>query len=165
MNILDVEVEKFKQNSNRDDRTDGQNCRVVGPGLTLHKPVTAHDHRADGAYCAGLIDGGNTENNRTQNDQYQCQRRHQRQQYLDDKLVVEFSFKGHRRGVFWFDQRRDQYVEHIDPDQDHARDKGAHEHVAGTRGNHIEIARHGKFPGRQFVVGLACGSGLISRTG
>ena len=159
--ILDIQIEKIQQDKNHDYRANCHGRRVVSLFLAFHEAVTAHHHCADSADGAGLVDRGDTQDYRAQYNENQRQRRHQCQQYPGDKLVIEISLEGHRWGLFGIDQGRYQDVEHIEPDQNHARDKGAHEHVAGACGYDVEVSRHRKFAGGFLVFGLARGRSLV----
>ena len=97
------------------------------------KPVAAHDHSADGADGAGLIDGCNTHDDGAQHRKNQRQRWHQRQQHPDDKLKIVVAFVGDRRRTAGLNQSSNEDVAHVQPHQHQTWKQGPHEHLTSAR--------------------------------
>ena len=82
----DVQVVVLQEQIDHRDRYNAQDRRVEGALAALVQAIGRHDGGADSADRAGLVDRGDTGDDRAENDEDQRQGRDQRQQHFQDEI-------------------------------------------------------------------------------
>ena len=82
----DVQVVILQEQIDHRDRYNAQDRRVEGALAALVQAIGRHDGGADSADRAGLVDRGDTGDDRAENDEDQRQGRDQRQQHFQDEI-------------------------------------------------------------------------------
>ncbi len=152
-----------ESDGDRQNGKHGQDCGSVLPPLDFAQTVAGHDHRTDGTDRAGLVHGCHAGNDRTQHQEDQGQRRHQRHQHLAEKRAIEGSRLMHRRRGARLQEGEAENEQHVETDENQTRNEGSEEHFAGTGRHDREVRRHGDFTGRRLVEVLAQRTGLVHR--
>jgi len=165
LDVFDVDLKIRQQDANDGQRSEREECRIVGALLALHETVAPHEKRTRRTDGPRLIHRRNPGDDRPQHEDDQSQRRDENEKHLEEEFCIKRLVVVDCRCMMGPEQGVTQDKRHVESHQHQTRNEGAEEHFSGTRGGNVKLGGHGKLARRDLVERLAGGAGLIRRTG